>query len=299
MLRTLALQTGVFATFLALCGSAAAQPAQAEKSRPAEPQKPPGKKGVSTKAAKKKAPTLDLAALSKVLESGDETATLDGLQRISEAAEAEAAPLVDALLIRGANTKVLVRAIEVSQKLAQPASAAPLAPYVSHRKAEVRRAAARALAHTKASEATAALRRALRSSDAEVRSAAARGLGTLGAKDAVEDLFAVLPKETPDAAGPIGTLCSGPECERFVDLMGKLPFDVIESGLEPLLLRASADVSDDLKIKVVERLRRLATKAATELLERMKMVWPADASPTVKRAIDAALKGRAAGAGGK
>lgn len=263
------------------------------KSAPAPAPKSPAKPAAGKASTKKS--TLDLPELKKALESGDEPRTLDALGRIESAAEPEAAPLVEALLGRGANATVLLRAIEVTKKLAQPSSARALVPYVAHRKPEVRRSAAEALGHTKSPEAAPALRRALRSSDAELRSAAARSLGLLGDKTAVEDLFAVLPKETPAAASAIGMLCSGADCERFADLLGKLPFEVIESGLEPLLLRPASEVSDDLKIKVVERVRRLATKAATELLERMRTIWPADASPKVKQAIEAALKNRPVG----
>ena len=292
MLVKLALHAGVLVTGLALGGSALADAPKADKAAPSAAPKAPAKKAPAGKSDKKKASTLDLEALKKDLESGDEPRTLDALGRIGDSGEAEAAPLVEALLARGANTNVLLRAIEVARKLAQPSSAAALVPYVGHRKPEVRRAAASALALTKAPEAAVALRKALRSNDPQLRAIAARGLGKLGAKDAVEDLFAVLPKDVPEAAASIGALCVGAECERFIELMGKLPFDVMESGLEPLFLRPSADVSDDLKIKIVERLQRLTSKAATELLTRTKTILPADTSPKVKQAIEAALRGK-------
>jgi hypothetical protein len=294
MLHKLALTTGIWSACMALAGAGAAAP-PTDQPQALQAPKSPAKKAPAGKTTKKSA--LDLEALQKALESGDEARSLEALERIAEAREPQAAPLIDALLVRGASTKVLLRAIEVVKELGQSASATALVPYVGHRNPELRRAAARALAHTKSPEAVVALRHALRSNDAAVRAAAARGLGTLGAREAVEDLFAVLPKDVPDAAQPIGNLCNEAQCERFIDFLGKLPFDVIESGFEPIFLRPASEVSDELKIKLVERIRRLATKSATELLERTRAVWPADGSPKVKQAIEAALKGRPVGAG--
>src|SRR5262245_43002951 len=126
MLVKLALRAGALLTGLALGGSALADTAKAEKAPPTTAAKAPAKKAAPAKADKKKASTLDLEALKKDLESGDEPRTLDALGRIGDAGEEQAAPLVEALLARGANTNVLLRAIEVARKLAQPSSAPAL-----------------------------------------------------------------------------------------------------------------------------------------------------------------------------
>ena len=92
-------------------------------------------------AAKSK---LDLAALQKSLESGDEAKTLAALETIAKSGDPAGAPLVEALLGRGADVTVLSRAIETLGILAQPSSGAALAPYAQHRTPELRRAALRA-----------------------------------------------------------------------------------------------------------------------------------------------------------
>jgi hypothetical protein len=195
------------------------------------------------------------------------------------------------LLSRGANSKLLLRAIGVAGALAAPSSSSALAPYVKHRSPDVRRAAAQSLARTKGSVAISALRDALRGSDPALRGTAAQGLGALGAKEAVPDLFVVLPKEVPEAAGALGVLCSADQCQRFVGLLGKLPFDVMESGFLPLLLRTDADAPDGAKLQLIEQLRRMATQKSSALLATALATYPGNGNPKIRTAIDAALHG--------
>lgn len=234
---------------------------------------------------------LNLDSAKKALESGDEARALAALDEIELAGDPRAAPLVDALLARGASSKLLLRALGVAGVLGKEASSTALAPYVKHRAAEVRRAAARSLAHTKGSVAVHALRDALRGNDPALRSTAAEGLSTLGAKEAVPDLFVVLPKEVPEAAAAIGVLCRADECQRFVALLGKLPFDTMESGFLPLLLRTGSDVPDSVKLTLIEQLRRMATQKSNALLSTALATYPANGNPKIKSAIDAALHG--------
>lgn len=236
-------------------------------------------------------PGINLEASKKALESGDEAKTLAALDEIELSADKKAAPLVESLLNRGASSKILVRALGVAGALGQESSSTAVAPYAKHRAPEVRLAAAQSLARTKGAVAVKALREALRSSDAALRGAAANGLGTLGAKDAVPDLFVVLPKETPEAAGAIGALCTADECAKFVALLGKLPFDTMQNGFLPLLLRTDSGVSDNLKLQLIERLRGLATAKANDLLTSALSSFPANGSPKIKTALDRALHG--------
>jgi len=235
--------------------------------------------------------TLNLDSTKKALESGDEARVLAALDEIELSSDRKAAPLVDALLGRGASSKLLLRAIFVAGSLGAPSSSAALAPYVKHRAPEVRHAAAQSLARTKGSAAVSALRDALRGNDPALRGTAAQGLGVLGAKEAVPDLFVVLPKEVPEAAGAIGVLCRGDECKRFVALLGKLPFDVMESGFLPLLLRTDPDAPDSAKLQLIEQLRRMATAKASALLASALASYPESGNPKIRAAIDAALHG--------
>jgi hypothetical protein len=65
----------------------------------------------------------------------------------------------------------------------------------------------------------------------------------------------------------------------------------MESGIVPLLLRPQADVPDELKLKLIERLRRMATQPANALIQTALSQFPADGSPKVKQGLERALKG--------
>ncbi len=234
---------------------------------------------------------LDLASLQQALESGDEGKALSALDTIAQSGEAAGAAPVEQLPARGASPKLLLRAIETLGILGQPTSGAALTPYAQHRAPELRRAALRALIATKSPLAGDVLRRALHGNDPGQRAIAARGLGELNVRSAVPELFSVLPKDVAEAAQSLGKLCTHAECERFMDLLGRLRFEVMESGIVPLLLRPAADVPDELKLKLVERLRRMATQPANQLLQTALAQFPPDGSPRVKRGIERALKG--------
>jgi HEAT repeat protein len=247
-----------------------------------------GEKPAPAAAPKSK---LDLPALQKALESGDEAKTIAALETIAKSGDRAGAALVEALLSRGADVTVLSRAIEALGILAQPSSGAALAPYAQHRTPELRRAALRALIATKSPLAGDVLRRALHGSDASQRAIAARGLGELNVRAAVPELFSVLPKDVAEAAQSLGQLCVAAECEKFMGLLGRLRFEVMESGIVPILLRPQADVPDELKLKLIERLRRMATQPANQLIQTALAKFPADGSPKVKLGLERALKG--------
>jgi HEAT repeat protein len=274
------------ALLLAASASVSAAPPKAGPANGAKPAAP-----APAAAAKSK---LDLPGLQKSLESGDEAQVLAALDTITKSGNPAGAPLVEALLGRGADVKVLSRAIETLGILAQPSSGAALAPYARHRTPELRRAALRALIATKSPLAGDVLRRALHGSDASQRAIAARGLGQLNVRAAVPELFSVLPKDVAEAAQSLGQLCVGAECEKFMDLLGRLRFEVMESGIVPILLRPQVDVPDELKLKLIERLRRMATQPANQLLQSALASFPADGSPKVKQGLERAIKGYSA-----
>ena len=190
---------------------------------------------VQAERGKGSAARLDLEKVKADLESGEVARMLAALDAISEAGAAgqAAAPHVEALLVRGASARVIVRALQVAGQLAQPSSSQAVAPYVRHRLEAVRRSAARALAGTKGPVAIKTLRWGLRSSDAVVRGICASALGDLGARKAVWELFAALEHGVNEAAASIGKLCSPTECSRFAALLGKHPFDeTVLAGVE-------------------------------------------------------------------
>jgi HEAT repeat protein len=254
----------------------------------AEPAKPP---------AVKPAAKVDVGPAVQKLKSGDEAQIRAGLDdlRIAGAAAAPAAATVSEVLGRGLNESLAQQAIDTLGDLESPDGSAILAQYASHRGLALRRAAIKALTRTKGPAAAQALRRALSDSDPQVRGNAAAGLGALKAKDAVPDLFVALDHKVNEAAASIGQLCSPDQCDQLASKLGKLPFDVVTSGLDPLLFRASSDLSDDAKIKVVGRLRELGTSEANRFLQDVEKRLPKEASPRIKQAVEQAVKATSGG----
>lgn len=260
----------------------------------AAPPKPAPKAAKPAAAAKAppKPAKQDMDRWKRALESGVEAEITGALGEIAALGPASVwvAPLVDALLAMGGSGTVLVSALETEGALAVPASSSAVAPYVGHRKPDIRRAAAKALARTGGPVAIAALRHALSGPDPQVRGIAAAGLGTLGASDAVDDLFTVLEHDSPEAAVAIAQLCAPEQCDRLMALVGKLKFEVLEASFVPLLLRPTLPDAD--KIRYIDRLRRLATKPAAAVLQTALAQIPKDENPTLRAALQTALKAR-------
>lgn len=233
------------------------------------------------------APPLDVKGMERRLRGSDAEAVMAALAeaRDAGAAAAAVAPAIEDLLRRGATPPIMRSSLEALGALGQASSSAAIRPYVQHRAPEIRREAARALSATKGAEAVAALRDALRSGDGMVRGLAAAGLGILGAREALPDLFTALDRDVPEAAPAIGQLCDPEACRRLLDRLGTIGFDVITSGLDPVLLRP---LPEELLLAVVTRVRDLGTREAGRYLVEVSARWPASGSPRVKAALEAA-----------
>jgi hypothetical protein len=240
---------------------------------------------------------IDVEALRKDLESGDDARTVPALEAVAEAG-AQARPLapqVDALLRRGMSPKACGPALAAAGALALPSLSAALSPYVRHRAPAVRRAATSALVKTSGPDAVRALRVALRSNDPVVRATAAGGLGEIGAKEAVPDLFTALQKGVKESAPSIGKLCETSDCDKLVAYFATLPFEVVAAGVDAILFRATAEIADDYKIHLIERLAALGTPEAAGYLADVAQRWPKASSKRVKKALDAAVKATSTG----
>lgn len=247
-----------------------------------------GKKGQATEKAKEP-PKADLDALRKRIAEG-EAAAIAVLRSIADEGLTEAAPVVSEVLAGGSSPKVLEEAMKTAGKLKAESLSAALAPYVQHRSEELRRAAARTLVRTRGPAATSALVLALRSGDAAVRGTAATGLGTLGAKEALPDLFRAFDHGVAEAGASIGQLCAPEECTRFEERTGKVAFDIMATGFDQILFRPASEVTDDDKLRLVGRLREIGTPDVGKFLADVGERWPKEWSKKVKQAIDAAAR---------
>ncbi len=227
----------------------------------------------------------------KRLKSGDPSQVKSALDdvRLSARAGAAAVPAIVDLLADGLPPELAQEAIDALGDTESEAASSSLSWYARHRNLTLRRAAVQALARTRGAVAVKALRTALSDFDPDVRGLAAKGLGTLKAKEAIGDLFLALDHKVPEASRSIGLLCAGDECERLAAKLGSQPFEVMTSGLHEALLRASDEVPEELKVKIVGRVRELGTGEANRFLREVQAKWPKRASQRVKQAIDQAV----------
>jgi HEAT repeat protein len=249
----------------------------------------------SADPASKRAAPLPVAVLGKVslakLKSSEPTEIKAGLDdaRASAKGGLAAVPLIVDLLRKGLPYPLTVAALDALGDIESERASATVAWFVRHRSVEVRRSAVRALAHTGGALAVGALRLALSDGDPRVRGFAAAGLGSLRAKDAVGDLFVALDHRVNEAAVSIGQLCAPSECEALEGRLGRVPFDVVSSGLDPILFRPSGEVSDDAKVKLVGRLRELGTGETNRFLREAVGRWPKTGSARVRQVLEQAV----------
>jgi HEAT repeat protein len=235
----------------------------------------------------------------KRLQSGDPSQIKSALDDVRTSAKAGAAavPTIAQLLQHGLSPDLTQAALDAIGDTESGAGSEAVAWYTRDRSAAIRRSAVTVLSRTRGPAAVVALRASLSDPDAGVRGLSATGLGSMKAKDAVGDLFTALDHKVAEAAASIGQLCSGDECDRLAGKLGSVAFDVVTGGLDQMLFRPATDVSDDVKIKVVGRLRELGTAEGNRFLRDVQGKWPKTWSARVKQAIDQAVLATAASPG--
>ncbi len=262
-----------------------------EAARPGDPAPP--REGRTT-------PKVTLSpAVAQKLKSGDAMQIKAGLDeaRMAGKEAASVAPLIVDLLQKGTSYPLTETALDTLGDTEFEPAGSVIAWYARHRNPSIRRAAVKALVLTKGAVAVKALQVALSDGDAAVRGTAATGLGALKAKEAVPQLFVALDHRVNEAAASIGQLCAPADCDLLAGRLGRLPFDVVTSGLDPILFRPPAEVSDDQKIKVIGRIRELGTAEANRFLRDVQKRWPSTWSQRVRQSIDQAVLATASAPG--
>jgi hypothetical protein len=235
----------------------------------------------------------------KRIKSGDPAQVKAALDDVRTSAKdgAAAVPAVVDLLKQGLSPSMTLAALETLGDTESDGASEVLAWYTHHRDLTLRRAAVTAIAKTHGATAAKTLRASLSDPDPGVRGLSATALGSLKAKDAVPDLFVALDHKVAEAAASIGQLCADAQCDKLAGKLGSVPFDVVTSGLDQVLFRPAVDVNDDLKVKIVGRVRELGTAEANRFLREVQGKWPPAWSQRVKQAIDQAVLATASSPG--
>ncbi len=236
------------------------------------------------------APALPADAVKR-LKSGDSGQIQSALDDVRVAAKggAAAVPTIVELLAEGLSPTLTQAAIDTLADTESEAAAPALSWYARHRNVVLRRAAIQALARSRGAVAAKALRAGLSDPDPAVRSYSATGLGSLKAREALDDLFVALDHKVAEASPSIGLLCAATECEKLAAKLGSQPFDVVTAGLFQVLFRPSAEVPDEIKVKILARVRELGTGEANRFLRDVQSKWPKRGSRSVRQTIDQAV----------
>jgi len=238
------------------------------------------------------APSIPLPADTiKRLHNGDLAvvrAALDDV-RVSAKSGSAAVPAIVELLRKGMPPSLTRAALGALADTESEAASETVAWYARDRSPEIRREAVAALAKTRGAPAVKALRAGLSDADPGVRGQSATGLGSIKARQAVPDLMNALEHNVLEAAVPIGLLCAADQCEGLASKLGSMQFGTVTAGLYQVLFRPSGEISDDVKKKVIDRVRDLATPEANRFLQEVQSKWPPAGSRQVKQAIDKAV----------
>lgn len=227
--------------------------------------------------------------LEKSLKSSDEAQVRGALDDVKLAgkAAAPAAPLLAGALENGPAPALAEALLDTLAELEVAGTTAQILPYATHRALPTRRAAIRALVKTKGPGAAAALRKALSDPDPQVRGLAATALGAFKDASATADLFRALDHRITEAAVSIGQICSKEDCEKLAAKLGKLPFDVVTSGLEQVFFRPTAEVPEELKVSIAQTINQMHTPESSRFLSEIARRFPKTQGPKFKVTLDA------------
>ncbi len=208
------------------------------------------------------------------LAANDPDTVRGGLEALGLSGSPRAVGPIGERIRRGLPPDLLGVALDTLLVLGRPEAGPVLVDLTSHRRAEIRLKAVQAIVACRPRGADRVLIEALSDGDPAVRGAAAEGLGTLGARAAIDPLFHALERHVPEAAAAIARVAQPADVDRFLDLLGRVPFAEATEPLNDMLRRA--DLAASAKLAIIHRLTELATPEVRRFLE--ELVASADAS---------------------
>lgn len=220
-------------------------------------------------AVKVKRADLTPEALDKLRELlvGSEQATaLSGVKALGDSSAGNAAlPLVE-LLATGTRPAIALAAMEALKKLRDPAAIEVLTLYAGNRGPDLRRAAVQTLAVFADARVVPVLVERLGDQAADVRAAAAEALATRGERATAPRLLALLKRNDPGAAGPLGTVAPMAMLPTIAELQGSIDDANLATALGEMLKRQ--EMPEPTRIDVIRTLGRVrGVEATTALVE--------------------------------
>jgi HEAT repeat protein len=159
---------------------------------------------------------------------------------------------------------VTVAAIDALRKLRDPGSVEVLALYAGNRGPDIRQHALEALGVFADGRVVPVLMDRLGDAVADVRGAAAQALATRGEKAATPRMLALLRRNDAAVAGPLGTLIPVSARSEITELRGGISDDNLATTLGELLKRR--DVPESARLEIVKTLSGIPAAASTTAL---------------------------------
>jgi hypothetical protein len=270
------------AALLALAVVAAPADAQKGKPKPAKPAKP---------AAAKK---VDVDAERAALLGADVDKAVAAAAALGESADAKAHDVLADALATGLAPDVAAAALAALGRHPEDSDVAVVAFFGRYRDAEVRAAAAGALAGYKAKPATDALLRLLADDDAKVRAAAAKAAGEGKVRAAAEPLLALLAKGDEPAAGALAAIADVELARVIGEQLGQVNDDLLATALGGILARKDFG-PDASRVEVVRALGKIKGATATSALADYVSATPENPPRQSRREAESLVEARLGG----
>lgn len=255
-------RTALTALAIALCGAAATASAQPRR-------RPVATTVAMVHPAPEPPPGWDLSNADDTLARIQRAATGDPRRGTLEIASA---------LLAGVEPHVAAAGLDTLGVLARPESADAILRYLDHRRVSLRRRALIAAARLHTPAMLRAIEVRLGDSDPDVRAEAARTLADVADATSVRALWAAFEREAgtglgsegsallQESARALGARGSDQDVERLLTFLRRTPFGAMARAFEVALRRA--DLTNPVKVRVVQALAGIATPQAREVLTR-------------------------------
>lgn len=204
--------------------------------------------------------------------------TLARIQRAATGDPRRGTLEIASALLAGVEPHVAAAGLETLGVLARPESADAILRYLDHRRVSLRRRALIAAARLHTPAMLRAIEARLGDSDAEVRAEAARTLADVGDATSVRALWAAFEREAGtglgsegsalmnESARALGARGTDQDVDRLLTFLRRVPFGALTRAFEGALRRA--DVTNPVKVRVVQAIAGIATPQAREMLTR-------------------------------
>jgi len=210
-----------------------------------------------------------------------------GLEQLGLLGNARAVGPISERIRRGLPGDLLGVAVDTLMILGRPQAGPVLFELMNHRRADIRLKAVQAIVACEPRGAEGILAEGLSDMDPAVRGASAEGLGATGARRSVDALFHAMERRVPEAAMAIAQVARAADVDRFLETLGRVPFEGVTAALSEMLHRA--DLAASAKLSIVHRLTELATPEVRQFLEDLVSNADPNVPPNVLRAAQDAI----------